>query len=209
MNIISSSIGKKFLMAVTGLSLCGFLTIHLIGNLTAYAGKSIFNSYVEHLHSLGIIINIAELGLLILAVVHIFTGLLLFFQNIKARPVRYKMNKKAGGSTLSSSTMPYSGVLILSFVIIHLIGFFVLNRYNNDVFEILTITFLNPLFALIYVVAVVIAAIHIKHGFWSAFQTLGINHPKYTPVIEKFSFAFSSLVGIGLGFLPIYLMITT
>ncbi len=206
MNMFKTSIGKKFLMAVTGLCLTLFLTVHLIGNLTAYFGKTTFNSYVEHLHALGILIRIAELGLVILAFFHILTGLSLFFQNLKARPIRYEINKKAGGSTISSSTMPYSGILILLFVIIHLIGFFMIKGYGTDIFRLLEAIFANPIFVAIYICAVIIVAFHVRHGFWSAFQTLGANHPKYTPVIENFGLIFSFIIGISFGFLPIYFM---
>ena len=95
-NTLWTSVGKKMLMAVTGLFFCVFLTLHLAGNLTIYAGKDAFNSYAEHLHSLGPLLTLAEWGLLIFAVIHICTGLLLFYQNYKARPTRYAVNKRAG-----------------------------------------------------------------------------------------------------------------
>ena len=104
-----SSIGKKLMMAITGLCFCGFLAGHLAGNLTIYLGKDAFNSYAENLHSLGPIITLVELGLLFLAIVHILTGTTLFYQNFIARPVRYSVNKWAGGRTIGSATMPYTG----------------------------------------------------------------------------------------------------
>ncbi len=114
---IGSSIGKKLLMALTGLGFLVFLAIHLVGNLSVYGGAEMFNSYVEHLHSLGIVINIAEIVLLLAAAIHVITGLFLWIENIRARPARYAVKKSAGGRTLGSVTMPYSGVLILAFVI--------------------------------------------------------------------------------------------
>ena len=116
-----SSIGKKLLMALTGLAFCGFLAGHLAGNLTIYGGKDAFNSYAEHLHALGPVLTLAEWGLLLFAVVHVCTGLILFYQNFRARTSRYVVNKKAGGRTIGSMTMPYTGILLLGFIILHLI----------------------------------------------------------------------------------------
>ncbi|HSO19012.1 MAG TPA: succinate dehydrogenase, partial [Desulfosarcina sp.] len=119
---LGSSIGKKLMMAVTGFSFCGFLVTHLAGNLTIYGGRDAFNSYAEHLHSLGPLVTAAELVLLTLFLVHVGTGVILFLQNLKARPVRYAVNKNAGGRTLGSATMPYTGVLILAFIVFHLLN---------------------------------------------------------------------------------------
>jgi succinate dehydrogenase / fumarate reductase cytochrome b subunit len=99
------------MMAVTGLGFCCFLTIHLAGNLTIYGGKDFFNSYVEHLHSLGPLVTLAELGLLFFAVIHVLTGMLLFYQNYKARPVRYSVNKRAGGRTFGGNHPKYTPFL--------------------------------------------------------------------------------------------------
>ena len=104
-------------MAVTGLGFCLFVLIHLLGNLTIYGGKESFLSYVEKLHSLGSLVTLTELGLAVFAVLHIVIGLLLFVQNLQARPVRYAVSKRAGGRTLGSITAPYTGLLILVFIV--------------------------------------------------------------------------------------------
>ncbi len=158
----STSIGKKTLMAVTGLSFCLFLMVHLAGNLTVYCGEETLNSYVEHLHSLGVILKIAECGLIAFAAIHILTGLLL------------------------------------------LVGFYIAHTTNRTIFGTLEYIFSNPAFVLIYVFAVMTIFIHVKHGFWSAFQTLGANHPKYNFAIKSLSIILSLLVLIGFGFIPIY-----
>jgi succinate dehydrogenase / fumarate reductase cytochrome b subunit len=205
----TSSIGKKLLMAGTGLSFCAFLTAHLIGNLTLYAGRDAFNSYAEHLHSLGPLITVSEIGLLFFAIIHILTGLFLFFQNIAARPARYEVNKNAGGRTAGSSTMPYTGVILIAFITLHLINFHFVDKTGTTIFEIVRDAFAKPAYIVIYVLAVIIAALHVSHGFWSAFQTLGINHPKYMPFIRKAGIAFSLIVGLGFGFIPVFISITT
>ncbi len=204
---LGSSIGKKLMMAITGISFCGFLTAHLAGNLTIYGGKAAFNSYAAHLHSLGPLITVAEIGLLTFALIHIITGLVLFLGNLKARPVRYKVNKSAGGRTIGSATMPYTGIILLAFIAMHLINFHFVDKTDTTIFNIVSNAFANPLYVVIYIVAMIVAAVHVSHGFWSAFQTLGANHPKYMPLIRTLSIVFAVVVGVGFGFLPIYIFL--
>jgi succinate dehydrogenase / fumarate reductase, cytochrome b subunit len=201
---IKSSVGKKLLMSITGLCFCGFLAGHLGGNLTVYGGKEMFLSYAEHLHSLGVLLKFAEWGLLTFALIHVITGLTLFYQNYKARPMRYKVNKWAGGRTLGSATMPYTGILLLLFVIMHLSNFHFVDKTDTTIYAIVSKAFDNPVYVLIYTAAMVVAGIHVSHGFWSAFQTLGANHPKYMPIIQTLSLIFAVIVTIGFGALPIY-----
>jgi succinate dehydrogenase / fumarate reductase cytochrome b subunit len=203
-----SSIGKKLLMAITGFCFCGFLIIHLFGNLLIYSGKEAFNAYSESLYSLGPIIRFVELGLLFFAVIHIITGATLFFQNLKARPVRYIVNKRAGGRTIGSATIPYTGFLLLIFVIFHLVNFHFADKTSATIYQIVSSTFTKPEYVAIYIAAVIITAIHIRHGFWSAFQTIGANHPKYMPAIRVISILFSIILGIGFGSIPIYMSLT-
>ena len=203
-NTFGSSVGKKLMMAATGLFFCVFLVLHLAGNMTIYMGKDAFNSYAEHLHALGPLLVLAEWGLLIFAVIHISTGLFLFYQNFKARPTRYAVNKRAGGRTLGSATMPYTGVILLLFVVYHLFNFHFVDKTHTTIFQIVSTAFAQPSYVLIYTVAMIIAAVHVSHGFWSAFQTIGANHPKYTPFLRGLSLVFSLIVGIGFGFIPVY-----
>jgi succinate dehydrogenase cytochrome b subunit len=205
---IGSSVGKKLLMALTGFCFIGFLSVHLTGNLTLYAGKEMFNSYAEHLHGLGPLLTVAEWGLLSLALVHIITGTLLFFQNLRARPQRYIMNKRAGGRTYSSATMPYTGLIILAFVIFHLLNFHFIDKSTTTIYEIVDNAFESIPYVMLYVAAMIILALHIRHGFWSLFQTLGANHPKYMPLIMGASIVLSIIFGFGFGYLPIYLTIS-
>ena len=121
--LLGSSVGKKILMAVTGLCMIGFLAVHLLGNLMAFAGADAFNGYAAKLHSLQPYLSVFNIGLATLGLVHIVVGVILFFENLKARPTRYKVYKNPGGRTIGSNTMPYTGVLILVFVISHLLKF--------------------------------------------------------------------------------------
>jgi succinate dehydrogenase / fumarate reductase cytochrome b subunit len=200
-----SSIGKKLLMALTGLAFCGFLAGHLAGNLTIYGGKDAFNSYAEHLHALGPVLTLVEWVLLFFAVVHVCTGLILFYQNFVARTSRYVVNKRAGGRTIGSMTMPYTGILLLAFIIFHLINFHFVDKTNTTIYQIVAQAFESPLYVVIYILAMIVAALHVSHGLWSAFQTIGVNHIKYMPFIMAMSIMFSLAVGFGFGIIPIYL----
>ena len=201
----TSSIGKKMVMAVTGLIFCSFLLVHLIGNLTIYGGKDLFIAYVDHLHSYGPLITVAELVLLVLALTHICMGATLFYQNVRARPVRYAVRKGGGGRTIASATIPYTGLVILAFVILHLITFRFVDKTEVNDFQILTATFAQPWYVAIYVVVVIVAAFHVRHGLWSAFQSLGANHTKYMPIIKGASLIFSLIVAAGFASIPIIL----
>ena len=204
----SSSIGKKQIMAVTGLGFCLFVLIHLLGNLTIYGGKESFLSYVEKLHSLGSLVTLTELGLAVFAVLHIVIGLLLFVQNLQARPVRYAVSKRAGGRTLGSITAPYTGLLILVFIVVHLLKFRFVDKTTTNDFLILSATFTQIAYVVFYLFGVAVVAVHVSHGFWSGFQTIGLNHPKYMPLVQRFGILFSIVLGIGFASIPVYILST-
>jgi len=200
------SIPKKQMMALTGLGFCAFLAVHLFGNLTIYGGGARFNAYSDHLHSLGVLISVAEIGLLLMALVHVFLAGLLYLENWQSRPVRYVMKKNAGGRTISSTLMPYSGLYLLVFVILHLITFHFADRGGQGIYQLVDRVFSSPAYVVFYSFSMIVTAFHVKHGFWSAFQTLGANHPKYMPVIRAISLIFSLCVAVGFGLIPIYVM---
>lgn len=207
---LSTSVGKKQLMAVTGMLFLLFLAVHLIGNLTIYGGVGAFNAYVDKLHALGALLTVAEVVMLLAVLIHITLAVILYFENRRARPVKYAVDKSGGGGrTFSSQTMPYTGLLILLFVVIHLINAsrFFTDRASKTTFDILTGIFSNPGYVAFYMVSMVIVAFHVRHGLWSAFQTVGANHLKYMPFIEKLSIVFAFIVGIGFSSLPIVISI--
>jgi succinate dehydrogenase / fumarate reductase cytochrome b subunit len=205
--ILGSSVGKKMLMAVTGLCLMGFLAVHLLGNVMAFGGAEAFNGYAAKLHSLQPYMTVFNIGLATLGLVHIVVSVILFFENLKARPTRYKVYKNPGGRTIGSNTMPYTGVLILIFVIFHLLKFTFVDKSVTPIYQQMAATFANPLWVVMYVVAMVIVTVHISHGFWSLFQTFGINNPRYMPLIMKLGLVVTLVFVIGFGILPIYLLI--
>lgn len=200
-----SSIGKKVLMALTGLSFCTFLAMHLFGNLSIYGGNAMFTAYAEHLHAFGILINIAEIGLLAFALLHMGLATLLYIENWRARPIRYVMKKRAGGRTMSSSLMPYTGLYLVFFLVIHLISFHFADHTPQTTYRLVADAFAHPLYVLFYIFSMIVVSVHVKHGFWSAFQTIGANHPKYMPIVQIISFIFSLAVGIGFGSIPLFI----
>lgn len=207
--LLGSSVGKKILMAVTGLCLIGFLAVHLLGNVMAFAGAEAFNDYAKKLHSLQPYLTVFNIGLVVIGLVHIVVGLILFIENLKARPIKYAVYRNPGGRTIGSDTMPYTGVLILLFVIFHLLKFTFVDKSVTPIYQLMAATFSNPLWVILYVAAMIVVALHISHGFWSMLQTFGINHPSHMPLIMKLGLLVTFAFGIGFGVLPIYLLIIT
>ena len=207
LSIVGSSVGKKMLMALTGLGMIGFLAAHLLGNMMAFAGADAFNGYAHKLHSMQPYLSVFNIGLAALALIHIAIAVLLFFENRKARPAKYQKFENPGGRTFGSNTMPYTGGLILIFVIFHLVKFTFADKSVTPIYQQMAATFSNPLWVIFYVAAMVVVAVHISHGFWSLFQTLGLNHTRYMPLIMKLGLVVAYVFGIGFGILPIYMLI--
>jgi succinate dehydrogenase cytochrome b subunit len=205
---LSTSVGKKQLMAVTGLLFLLFLATHLLGNLSIYGGSGAFVSYAEHLHSLGNLLVAAEVLMLIALIIHVSTAVVLFFENRAARPIKYAVDKSGGGRTLSSVTMPYTGLLVLGFICVHLATFshHIVDQTTRNIFQIAVSVFSQPVYLVIFLASMVILGFHVRHGLWSAFQTVGANHPKYMPFIQKLSIVFAVIVAVGFGSLPLVIL---
>ena len=179
--MLTSSIGKKTVMAISGAMLSLFLLAHMVGNTTAFFGREAFNDYAGHIHDLGGILKLLEAGLLFFLLVHAGVALLLYLENMRARPERYAV-KKSSGSGLIAQTMPYTGLAILIFLIVHLTNFHFTDR-TTPPSEMIREVLSRPEFALFYIFSVLAAALHISHGLWSLFQTLGLSHPRYNKLI--------------------------
>ena len=209
---ILNSVTKKQIMGITGLLLSGFLISHLLGNVLLVVGPAAFNKYSYTLTS-NPLIYLAEVILGSIAVIHILLAMKLVLENKAARPQGYHMRKHSGrGATLASATMPYTGIVALIFIITHILGLKLGTHYETSVDGIVmrdmyrtTIEYLqDPLHLLWYVVAVCTLGFHVSHGFWSAFQSLGLNHPKYMPKIKCLSTLFGLLVAVGFSALAIF-----
>lgn len=208
-----NSVIKKQIMGITGLLLCGFVLAHLLGNMTLLIGSDAFNKYGFTLTS-NPLIYIAEAGLLAIFLVHIILAAKLVIENRRARPIPYAYPRKHSGrgATFASSTMVFTGIIALVFLIIHIRGLKFGAYYETtvhgivmrDLYKLTVEYFQDPLHVLFYVIAVVALGIHVSHGFWSAFQSLGLNHPKYMPKLKCAAWAFGILVGVGYSALAIF-----
>ncbi len=194
-------------MAITGLMFCLFLGVHLFGNLTIYGGEDPFVAYSARLHALGPLVTLVELSLLLFAVLHVSIALILYIENLRARPVGYLIKKTRGGRTWSSALMPYTGLYLLFFIIIHLFTFHFVDRTNQTIYQIVLQAFSKPGYVIFYVLSTIVAALHIKHGLWSSFQTIGASHPKYMPMIKGGSLLFSIGIAVGFGAIPVFVMV--
>ena len=201
-----SSIGKKAVMAVTGLVLFGFLILHMLGNLQVFLGREVMNHYAETLHGNPGLLWVARVVLLVSVVLHTWAAIQLTAVKAAARPVAYVKPGNVQGST-GSRTMMLSGPVIALFVIGHLLHFttgtihpqFVeLHAYENVVNG-----FANPIAAGLYIVAMILVGFHLSHGIWSMFQSIGFSHPRYTPLIKKFAGVFSWILIAGFISVPI------
>lgn len=191
---LTTSIGKKGIMAASGLLLGLFVVVHLAGNSTAFFGRAAFLAYAGHLHALGFLIPVFETLLLATFTCHVILAGLLFFDNRQARPSRYAVKTTAGGSTLASRSMIYTGIIVLLFIVVHLANFH-FSKTSLPIADLVADILQHPPVAVFYITAVLALALHISHGFWSLFQSLGLEHPKYSPMLKKGAFLLAILTG--------------
>ena len=215
--LFSSSLGKKYLMALTGLFLCSFLVIHFLGNIALYTDPVQFNEYTRFMSS-NPIIRVMEIVLVAGFLTHIIDAIMLTRANKKAQPVKYAMDKKQ--SSWYSRNMGLTGSVILAFLVLHLQSFWYGYKFGSpayatdsaglpikDMYTMVVEAFGEFWYSGIYVVAVTLLGIHLNHGFQSAFQSVGLRHKKYTPTIKMLGTAFSILITLGFISFPIYFFI--
>jgi succinate dehydrogenase / fumarate reductase cytochrome b subunit len=218
---LTSSIGRKMIMSLTGLFLILFLVVHLLGNfqLLKNDGGVAFNQYTYFMTHFPLI-KLISYGLYFFILLHTIQGLALWFANRKAKGVGYAVSPAQPGVTWASKNMALLGTLILAFLFIHMgdfwgkmkLGMLKQVSYSDfknglpiyDLYERVAIAFQNPIIVVIYVVGQAVLAFHLWHGFQSAFQTLGWNHPKYTPLVKFIGKAYSILVPLGFAIIPIW-----
>jgi succinate dehydrogenase / fumarate reductase cytochrome b subunit len=205
---MTTSIGKKYTMAWCGLFWCLFLVVHLIGNLTIYAGAATFNGYAHKLESLGPFLIIAEIGLVVFLLLHVVFGVAVTLGNWRARPVAYEVDRSKGGRNVASSTMIYTGIVILAFIVLHLVNLkFGAHGERDGLKDLYTSTvalFTDPAYVIAYVVAVVLVGLHAGHAVQSGFRTIGVHQDKYTPKITAFSWIFGVIVFLGYASIPLW-----
>jgi succinate dehydrogenase / fumarate reductase cytochrome b subunit len=201
-SLYRSSVGKKSIMAASGLLLSLFLLTHLIGNSVSFLGREAFNAYAAKLHSVGNLIYIFETGLLTLFLIHIITGVILYLENLQARPSRYSVNSSEGGRSWGSRTMPYTGAIIFVFIIVHLLNFHFTDK-SVPVADLVRELLSRPPLAFFYIVSLLAVALHLSHGAWSLFQSMGLNHDKYNRLLLKGALVFSILMGAVFILIPV------
>ena len=202
---INSSIGKKAVMAVSGLLLGLFVLVHMLGNSTALAGRDAFLAYAAALHAHDRLLLVFELLLLVFFLVHVTLALLLTLANRAARPVPYAVTGRAGGGAgigPGSRTMLYSGLFLLVFLVVHLVQFKFGGR-ELPVADLLRQVLAQPLFTIFYLAAVLALTLHLSHGFWSLWQSLGVEHPKYNPLLQRGAVALAVLTGLLFSLVPL------
>ena len=197
-----SSIGRKVIMATTGVILVVFVIGHMIGNLQVYLGPEAMNHYAvflrQFLHGAGL--WIARLVLLVAVILHIWSAASLTLTSRRARAVGYR-ERQWTESTYASRTMRWGGVIILLFVIYHLLHFTTGTVHpdyiHGDVYHNFVTGFRSVPVSLVYIVAMIALGLHLKHGVWSMFQTLGVSHPRYIRAAHGLAWAVAIVVVVG------------
>jgi succinate dehydrogenase / fumarate reductase, cytochrome b subunit len=211
-SFFSSTVGSKLLVAVTGISLVGFLLGHLAGNLLVYLGADTFNAYSHKLISNPLVYP-AEAGLVVLFLLHAWKTIQLTLGSSKARPVAYAEKHSAGHTSrksLASTTMIWSGLFLLVFVPIHIRTFKFGAYYAaheagvRDLYRLVIEVFSKPGYVAFYVVGMTIIGFHLWHGVSSAFQTMGADTPRFTPVIRRIGWTLAVVIAVGFMSIPVW-----
>ena len=221
-NFLTSSIGKKLIMSLTGIFLILFITVHLAGNLQLLIPDDgvAFNLYAKMMTSNPVIQTIAY-GNYFFILLHSIQGIFLWRQNSAARNSKYAVKKVSAKSTsgFASTNMGWLGTVIFIFILIHLYQFWLQMKLDTvpyvtidgeqikNLYVIVTAAFTNPLYSIFYIVSMIVLAVHLWHGFQSSFQTLGLNHKKYTPFIQGLGKVYAVVVPLGFAIIPLYFLL--
>jgi len=220
-NIFRSSLGKKFIMAVSGFVLFLFVIGHLAGNLQIFLGREAINRYGHFLQSNPELIWPARLFLLVMVGLHIWAGVKLSLENKAARPVAYAQYQ-AVGSSHASRTMLISGLIVFVFIVYHILHFTVQVRYINltgqsfldytdpekrhDIFKMMVVGFNNLWVSGFYMVGMALLGLHLSHGASSMFQSVGLKNRAYGPVLDKLARIVAVLIFLGYSSIPVAIL---
>jgi succinate dehydrogenase / fumarate reductase cytochrome b subunit len=199
----------KAAMAVTGIMLLGFVLGHMLGNLQVFdvfGGRAALNGYAEGLRKFPTLLWIARIGLIVAVIIHIASSWKLTMLNQSARPTRYAVLKPKR-STFASRSMRWTGPIVLLYIIYHLLHFTFL-AFNGDYvhlqpYDNVIKGFSSVPVALVYIVANSALAVHLWHGVWALFQSLGMSHAKYDPYRRAFATGFTGLITVGFLSVPL------
>ena len=215
MGFMTNSVGRKVLMGVTGFFMFFFVTVHLLGNSTIFIGPGALNTYAEKLHSLGPLVWIFRGFMFLMLAIHVWFGIRLTLENSAANPEKYAVSKKLK-ATFAGETMIWTGVLLLSFLVYHLLQFTVrvtpdilpdavANR-PGDVYKMVLTSFRITPISLIYVAAMVTLFLHLSHGIQSIFQTVGCSNDKTLPKVTMLGNLISVLFLVGYSAIPVLIL---
>ena len=209
-SFVTSSIGRKVIMAATGLILFGFVIAHLVGNLQVYQGPERLNAYGEALRHYMALLWIARLTLLVAVGLHIWSAWSLTQANRRARAVRYE-RWEPQASTYASRTMRWSGVILALFVVYHLLHFTIGSAHpdfiRGDVYHNFVVGFQNPVVSAFYIVAMICLGFHLWHGAWSMLQTFGVAHPTLDRARYALAAAITTAIVLGNISMPVAVML--
>jgi succinate dehydrogenase / fumarate reductase cytochrome b subunit len=222
-NIFNTSLGKKYVMAVTGLALFGFVIGHMVGNLQVFLGPEAINRYGHFLQSTPEILWPARAVLLLMVSLHIWSAAQLTRENLAARPTAYAQYRPVG-STYASRTMLMSGIIIFLFIVYHLLHYTVEVQAINltgrdfatfvdpqtkehDIFKMIVVGFHNPVVSGFYLLGVGLLCLHLSHGASSLFQSLGWKNDAYRPWLDKLAQAVAVLIFLGYASIPVSILL--
>jgi succinate dehydrogenase / fumarate reductase cytochrome b subunit len=205
LDFASTAVGKKWVMAASGLGLMGFVFAHMFGNLKMYLGRTQFDEYAESLRTMlhpimpnTWVLWAMRIGLVVLFAVHILSAISLTRMNRRARPVRYQSPRDYIAANFASRTMRWTGIIVFLFLLFHLAdltwGTVNPDFVRGDAYDNLVASFERPPVAALYVLANIALGIHLFHGGWSMFQSMGLNSPRYNTARGVFAAAFAVVV---------------
>ena len=210
--VFSSSVGTKILIGITGIALFIYLIIHIGGNLLVFFGPGVFNRYAYAMEIQNPLLPVIEIGLLLIFLIHVYKTARMFLDNQQARPVSYVRKKYAGRSsrkTLASSTMIVSGLWLLAFIVIHVRAFRFSPEYDwpaggRDLYRQEMENLANPFMVGFYLLSMVVVGSHLWHGISSGFQSLGADHPAWTPRLIVAGRVFAIAIAGGFMFIAVW-----
>jgi len=199
--LINTTIGKKLLMALTGFVMLGFVVGHMLGNLQIYLGADTLNAYAAWLYNHPALVWGTRIVLLICVSIHVFAWASTWLRSKSARTTRYSKKPVRTASNIASRSMRFSGPAILGFIIYHLLHFTVGVAHSDfiehDVFHNVVSGFSNPIIAAVYIFSMAMLGLHLVHGVWSAFQTMGLNNSTWTPRIRVLATLVAGALALG------------
>lgn len=218
-NLLCSSIGKKLIMSITGLFMMTFLVLHLTINLLLLGDGTAYNLAV-HFMGTNPLIKIMEPVLAAGFIFHIVYAFILTIKNSQARPVGYKVQSQGNSSSWASRSMVPLGLAILLFLGLHIFNFYVKMKFTggldevsidgvmmHDAFSFVSALFMNPVYCLIYIAAFVLLGIHLSHGFWSAFQSIGLSNEIWKQRLSTIGTVYAVAITVGFCIIPLFFLL--